>query len=96
MKVYPHSEAREKLATILEESKTEEVVIKRRKGDTCAIVPQPHRARRSSFDVTGLGKKISKEEIVDSHGLLTPLALMRRRSNHKAFTPRLTPGVLCL
>ncbi|HWQ68358.1 MAG TPA: prevent-host-death protein [Patescibacteria group bacterium] len=66
MKVYTYSEAREKLATILEESKTEEVVIKRRKGDTYAIVPRPQRPRRSPFDVAGLNKGVSKEEIVDA------------------------------
>ncbi len=66
MKVYTYSEAREKLATILEESKTEEVVIKRRKGDTYAIVPQSQRIRRSPFDVAGLNKGMSSEEIVDA------------------------------
>jgi antitoxin Phd len=66
MKVYTYSEARAKLATILEEAKTEEVVIKRRKGDTYAIVPQPQRPRRSLFDVAGLRKGISREEIVDA------------------------------
>jgi antitoxin Phd len=66
MKVYTYSEARDKLATILEESKTEEVVIKRRKGDAYAIVPQPQRLRRSPFDVAGLDKGISREEMVDA------------------------------
>jgi antitoxin Phd len=66
MKVYTYSEAREKLATILEESKTEEVVIKRRKGDTYAIVPQSQRTRRSPFDVAGLSKGIGSQEIVDA------------------------------
>jgi len=66
MKVYTYSEAREKLAKLLEESKTEEVVIKRRKGDTYVIVPQPQRAPRSPFDVAGLNKGISSKEIVDA------------------------------
>jgi antitoxin Phd len=66
MKVYTYSEAREKLATILEESKTEEVVIKRRKGDAYAIVPQLERSRRSPFDVAGLNKGIGRNEIVDA------------------------------
>jgi antitoxin Phd len=57
-KVYTYSEAREKLATILEESKTEEVVIKRRKGDMYAIIPQFLRTRHSPFDVPGLNKRI--------------------------------------
>jgi len=63
MKVYAYSEAREKLAAILEESKTEEVVIKRRKGDMYAIIPQPQRTRRSPFDIAGLNKGITRQEI---------------------------------
>jgi antitoxin Phd len=66
MKVYTYSQAREKLATILEESKTEDVVIRRRKGDTYAIVPQLPRQRRSPFDVAGLNKGIGKEEIIEA------------------------------
>ncbi len=65
MKVYTYSQAREKLATILEESKTEEVVIKRRKGDSYTIIPRSQR-RRSPFDVAGLNKGLSKDEIVDA------------------------------
>ena len=66
MKVYTYSEAREKLACILEESKTEEVLIRRRKGDTYAIVPQSPRPRRSPFDIPGLKKRITKEEITEA------------------------------
>jgi hypothetical protein len=66
MKVYTYSKARENLASVLEESKTEEVVIKRRKGDSYAIVPKLPRHQRSPFDVKGLNKGISKEEIVDA------------------------------
>ncbi len=67
MKVYTYSAAaREKLAAILEESKTEEVIIRRRKGDAYAIVPQPQRPRRSPFDVQGLNKGMSRQEIVDA------------------------------
>ena len=66
MKVYTYSEAREKLSSILEESKTEEVVIKRRRGDTYAIVPQSARPRRSPFDVPGLSKSITRQEILEA------------------------------
>jgi hypothetical protein len=66
MKVYTYSEAREKLSSILEESKTEEVVIKRRRGDMCAIVPQSARPRRSPFDVPGLGKSVTRQEILEA------------------------------
>ncbi len=66
MKIYTYSEARQKLARIVEESKTEEVIIRRRKGDMFAIVPKSGRARRSPFDVPGLGKRLSREEILDA------------------------------
>jgi antitoxin Phd len=63
MKIYTYSEAREKLASVLEESKTEEVVIRRRKGDMYAIIPRP---RRSPFDVPGLGKCFTIQEIIEA------------------------------
>ncbi len=63
MKIYTYSKAREKLADILEESKIEEVVIRRRKGDLFRIVPKSS-TQRSPFDVAGLRKKISREEIL--------------------------------
>jgi hypothetical protein len=66
MKVYTYSEAREKLSSILEESKTEEVIIKRRRGDAYAIVPQSPRPRRSPFDVPGLNKGVTRQEILEA------------------------------
>ena len=65
MKIYSYSQARQKLADILEESKSEEVVIKRRKGDMFYIVPKTAR-RRSPFDVPGLPTDISRKEILDA------------------------------
>ena len=66
MKIYTYSQAREKLADILEESKTEEVVIRRRKGDMYAITPKSPHPRRSPFDVPGLRKRISRQEILEA------------------------------
>jgi hypothetical protein len=66
MKVYTYSEAREKLSSILEESKSEEVVIKRRRGDMYTIVPQSTRPRRSPFDVPGLSKSVTRREILEA------------------------------
>jgi hypothetical protein len=66
MKIYTYSEAREKLSSILEESKTEEVDIKRRRGDMYAIVPRSARPRRSPFDVPGLSKSNSRQEILEA------------------------------
>ncbi len=65
MKIYMYSQAREKLADILEESKKEEVVIRRRKGDMFSIVPKTP-SRRSPFDVPSLGKKITRKEILEA------------------------------
>lgn len=65
MKIYTYSQAREKLADILEESKKEEVVIRRRKGDLFSIVPKSP-VCRSPFDVTGLHKNISRKEIIEA------------------------------
>jgi len=65
MKVYTYSKAREKLADILEESKSEEIVIRRRKGDMFSILPKTS-SRRSPFDVVGLRKNISRKEILEA------------------------------
>jgi PHD/YefM family antitoxin component YafN of YafNO toxin-antitoxin module len=66
MKVYTYSEAREKLSSILEESKTEEVVIKRRKGDMYTIVPKSTHPRRSPLDIPGLSKNVTRQEILEA------------------------------
>ncbi len=65
MKTYTYSQARERLADILEESKKEEILIRRRKGDIFSIVPKAP-VRRSPFDVSGLHKKISRKEIIEA------------------------------
>ena len=65
MKIYTYSQAREKLADILEESKSQEVVIRRRKGDMFSIVPKTPRSR-SPFDVPGLATDITREEILEA------------------------------
>jgi hypothetical protein len=65
MKIYTYSQAREKLADILEESKNEEIVIRRRKGDMFIVLPKTP-SRRSPFDVVGLRKKITRKEILEA------------------------------
>ena len=65
MKIYTYSQAREKLADILEESKNEEIVIRRRRGDMFSIAPKSP-PRRSPFDVPGLSKKITRKEILEA------------------------------
>ena len=65
MKIYTYSQARQRSAGILEESKGEEVVIRRRSGDMFAIVPKKSR-RRSPFDVPGLKKRITRKDIIEA------------------------------
>ena len=65
MKIYTYSQAREKLADILEESKNEGIVIRGRKGDRFSIAPKSS-SRRSPFDVPGLSKKITHKEILEA------------------------------
>jgi antitoxin Phd len=65
MKIYTYSQARQKLADILEESKSEDVVIRRRKGDKFFIIPEA-RTQRSPFDVSGLRKNITRKEILEA------------------------------
>jgi len=65
MKIYTYSHAREKLADILEESKKDEVVIRRRRGDMFSIAPKTP-SRRSPFDVPGLRKRITRKEILEA------------------------------
>ncbi len=62
MEIYTRSEARQDLACILEESKTEEVIVRRRKGDMYAIVLKSGWPCRSPFDVPGLGKRLTRRE----------------------------------
>lgn len=63
MKIYTCSHARNKLSDVLEESKKEEVLIRRRKGDMFSIIPKSP-AGKSPFDVEGLGKNVSRKEIL--------------------------------
>jgi hypothetical protein len=65
MKIYTYSQARQKLADILEESKNEEVFIRRRKGDLFSITPKIPR-RKSPFDVPGLESDITTDEILEA------------------------------
>jgi prevent-host-death family protein len=65
MKVYTYSQARQKLADILEQSKKEEVIIRRRSGDMFSILPKSP-SRRSPFDVPCLGKNIDRKELLEA------------------------------
>lgn len=63
MTVYTFSEARQKLASLLERARREGAVrIRRRDGQTFRI--QPERSRRSPLDVKGIETEVTADEIV--------------------------------
>jgi prevent-host-death family protein len=64
MRVYTYSQARQNLADVLKRAKTEEVIIRRRGGDTFAIVPKP--AGGSPFDVSGIKTRATTDDILDA------------------------------
>lgn len=65
MKVYTYSAARAKLASVLEESQTEEVIIKRRKGELYVVAPKTA-SLRSPFEIpsSGLKTNVTATDIV--------------------------------
>ena len=64
MRVYTYSEARQKLAMVLEQAEnTGKVIIRRKDGRTFSLVPE--RAAVSPLDVPTIKAKITTEEIVD-------------------------------
>jgi len=64
MQVYTYSEARQKLAQVLEQAETTgKVLIRRKDGRTLALVPE--RNASSPLDVPSINAKITTQEIVD-------------------------------
>lgn len=64
MKVYTYSEARQRLSDVLNIARNEEVVIKRRGGETFSIVFRKN--VKSPFDVKGIDTKASSKDILDA------------------------------
>ena len=63
MEVYTYSEARQKLARVLDEAEsTGKVLIRRRDGRTYALVPE--RMAASPLEVPSVKAKLSTQEIV--------------------------------
>ena len=64
MKIYTYSEARQKLALVLEQAEnTGKVLIRRKDGRTFALVPEKSAA--SPLEVPSKKAKITTQEIVD-------------------------------
>ena len=62
MKVYTYSEARQRLSDVLNIAKTEEVVIKRRGGETFSVIFR--KSKKSPFDVPGIQTKATTKDIL--------------------------------
>ena len=64
MKVYTYSEARQRFSEVLNIARTEEVVIKRRGGETFSIIFK--KSPKSPFDVPGINTRATTEDILDA------------------------------
>ena len=64
MKVYTYSEARQKFSTVLDVAKSEDVIIKRRGGETFKIVFT--KSPESPFDVAGIKTKATTKDILNA------------------------------
>lgn len=62
MKVYTYSQARQNLSEVLNRSKTEPVLIRRRGGEIFRIAPQ--RQKRSPLDIEGVKTKVTTKDIL--------------------------------
>lgn len=64
MRVYTYSEARQRLSELLDLARTEDVLIKRRGGET--FVLRYRREARSPLDVPGIESSATTEDILDA------------------------------
>ncbi len=64
MKVYTYSQARQNLAAVLNQSKDEDVLIRRRSGDSFVVFPKPRQG--SPFDVPGVKTKATTSDVLSA------------------------------
>ena len=64
MKVYTYSEARQRFAEDLNIARKEEVIIKRRSGETFTIVFK--KTPKSPFDISGIKTKATTKDILEA------------------------------
>lgn len=64
MKVYTYSEARQRFAEVLNIARKEEVIIKRRSGETFTIVFK--KTPKSPFDIPGIKTKATTKDILEA------------------------------
>lgn len=64
MKVYTYSEARQRFSEVLNIARTEEVVIKRRGGESFSIIFK--KSPKSPFDVPGITTRATTKDILNA------------------------------
>ena len=64
MKVYTYSEARQKFSMVLDISRSEDVIIKRRGGETFKVIF--NKSPKSPFDVVGIKTKATTKDILNA------------------------------
>lgn len=64
MKVYTYSQARQRLAEVLDTARTEEVMIRRRGGDSFSVVYK--QVETSPFDIPGIRTRATTADILDA------------------------------
>jgi hypothetical protein len=64
MKVYTYSEARQKFSMILDIARSEDVIIKRRGGETFKVIF--NKLPKSPFDVAGIKTKATTKDILNA------------------------------
>ena len=64
MKVYTYSEARQKFSKVLDIARSEEVIIKRRGGETFTLVFK--KSPKSPFDVPGIKTRATTKDIINA------------------------------
>ena len=64
MKVYTYSEARQRFAEVLNIAREEEVIIRRRGGETYSIVFK--KTPKSPFDIPGIKTKATTRDILEA------------------------------
>ncbi len=64
MKVYTYSEARQKFSMVLDIARFEDVIIKRRGGETFKLIFT--KSSKSPFDVAGIKTKVTTKDILNA------------------------------
>jgi hypothetical protein len=64
MRVFTYSEARKRLARVLDMARKEEVLIKRRNGETFGLIRKS--PRQSPFDVPGVKTRATTRDILEA------------------------------